>query len=60
MVYVDHSTYPGAKSIIPDFTIPFRRSIKKSKAKLAELTGTENKALKTVAVERQKEIKRRI
>lgn len=49
-----------SRSSIPDFNIPFMRSIKERKEKLAELTRTENKTVKTIVVEKQKGIKRRI
>src|SRR5690606_29601964 len=49
-----------SRSSIPDFSIAFTKTIKEGKAKLAELTRTENKTVKTIAVEKQKGIKRRI
>jgi len=49
-----------SRSQLPDFSSAFRKTIKEHKEKLAELTGTENKNLKTVAVEKQQKIKRKI
>lgn len=46
-----------SRSQLPDFSSAFRKTIKEHKEKLAELTGTEDKGLKTVAVKKKNGIK---
>src|SRR5690606_17635367 len=46
-----------SRSQLPDFSSAFMKTIKGHKKKLAELTGTEDKGLKTVAVKKKNGIK---